>query len=180
MVKSWVPNGGEFQGYCIRHSESVTMNEYFTTMDGTYRPSVYYVYQPSISTVDSLTELKKRKLQLQDSTRVIKSEIVSGMDELGVLLLGDDFAWWHGSQMTIEIANKLILGESATSVQIVGSMLAAIVWMIKNPKRGYIEPEDMPFEEILEIGDQYWQHLVSTNSNWKHSCNFNDLLVKKN
>jgi homospermidine synthase len=179
MVNSWVPAGGELQGYCIRHSESVTMSEYFTIMDGTYRPSVYYVYQPCKSTNDSIAELKKRKLQLQDSTRIIKSEIISGMDELGVLLLGDDFAWWHGSQMTIETANNLIFGESATSVQIVGSMLAAIVWMIKNPKRGYIEPEDMPFEELLEIGDQYWQPLVSTNSSWKHLCNFDDLLAKK-
>ena len=177
MVNSWVPKGGNFRGYCIQHSELLTINEYFTTQDQTYQPSVYYVYQPCKATIDSLDELKERNLQLQDATRIIKSEIISGMDELGVLLLGDDFAWWHGSQMTIETANRLIPGESATSVQVVGSMLAAIVWMIKNPRQGYTEPDDLPFEEVLEIGDQYWQDLISVDSDWAHSCNFNDLLL---
>lgn len=177
MVKSWVPNGGEFEGYCIRHSESITINEYFTTYDKTYSPSVYYVYQPCESTVDSLNELINRNLCLQNSTRIIKSEITSGMDELGVLFLGDDFAWWHGSQMTIENANQLVYGENATSVQVAGSMIAAIIWMIKNPQKGYVEPEEIPFNEILEIGDMYWQNIISIKSNWVHSCKFNDLRV---
>ena len=122
----------------------------FETKDKSFRPSVYYVYQPSDAAIASLHEMRGNELDLQKEQRIAKDEITSGMDELGVLLLGDDFAFWHGSQMTIDDARKLVEGENATSMQVAGSLLAAIVWLIKNPNRGYVEPEEIPFEEILE------------------------------
>jgi homospermidine synthase len=118
-------------------------------------------------------------LELQDKQRIIKNEIVAGMDELGVLLLGDDFAFWHGSQMSIDEARKLVPGENATSMQVAGSMLGAIVWLIKNPNRGYVEPEEIPFQEILEIGDMYWQPLVSVLSDWTPSKDVNSLFYRE-
>lgn len=175
LVKSWVPLGGQYNGFCIQHSEAITLSDYFTTEDKTFRPSVYYVYQPSDSAITSVHEMRGRELDLQDKLRIAKDEIISGVDELGVLLLGDDFCWWHGSQLDIDGARKLIPGENATSVQVAGSMLGAIVWMIENPNKGYIEPERLPFEKILEVGDQYWQPLVSVGGKWTPNQDVNSL-----
>lgn len=179
LVKSWVPNGGQYNGFCIQHSEAITISQYFTTEDGMYSPSVYYVYHPCDSAIVSVHEMRGRELDLQDELRIAKDEIVSGIDELGVLLIGDDFCWWHGSQLDIDSARKLIPGENATSVQVAGSMIAAIVWMIRNPENGYTEPEEIPFEEILEIGDHYWQPLVSIRSTWSPNKDINSLFYRE-
>lgn len=137
-MKSWVSKGGQYNGFCIQHSESVTISDYFTTKDGKYRPSVYYVYQPTDAAIASMHELRGRELDIQEKQHIIKDEIIKGIDELGVLLIGDNFVWWHGSQMSIDEARALIPGENATSVQVSGSLIAAIVWMIKNPNEGYV------------------------------------------
>lgn len=179
LMKSWVPEGGQYNGYCIQHSEAVTISEYFTTEDGKYRPSVYYVYQPCDSAIVSLHEMRGHELDLQAKERIIKNEIIAGMDELGVLLIADDFAFWHGSQITIERARELIPGESATSLQVAGSMLGALVWMIENPRKGYVEPEELPFDQILAIGDLYWDPIVSVMSNWTPNKDVNSLFYKE-
>lgn len=179
LMRSWVPDGGQYNGYCIQHSESVTLSQYFETKDGSFRPSVYYVYQPSDAAIASLHEMRGNELDLQREQRILKDEIVSGMDELGVLLIGDDFCFWHGSQLDIHGARKLIEGENATSVQVAGSMLGAIVWMINHPKEGYIEPEMLPFEEILKVGDMYWEPLVSVLSSWTPSQDVNSLFYRE-
>ena len=177
LMKSWVPDGGQYNGYCIQHSESVTISEYFSNKR--FRPSVYYVYQPCDSAIASLHEMRGNELDLQREQRILKNEIVDGMDELGVLLIGDDFAFWHGSQLDIHGARKLVDGENATSMQVAGSMLGAIVWMINNPRNGYTEPEELPFEEILEIGDMYWEPLISVLSNWTPNQDTNSLFYKE-
>lgn len=178
LMKSWVPEGGQYNGFLIQHSESVTISEYFATADGKYNPSVYYVYQPCDAAIASVHEMRGKELDLQKKLRIIKNEIISGMDELGVLLLGDGFAVWHGSQMTIDGARSLIEGENATSVQVSGSLLGGIVWMIKNPKMGYTEPESVPFDEILAIGDQYWEPLEFVESDWHPNQDTNSLFYK--
>jgi len=179
LLKSWVPNGGQYNGFCVQHSESITISQYFTTEDKKFRPSVYYVYQPADCAITSVHEMRGHELDMQKEHRIIKDEIIAGMDELGILLIGDGFCWWHGSQMTIEDARRLIPGESATSVQVAGSMLAAIVWMIKNPRMGYVEPEEIPFNEIMEISDQYWAPLKSVGSNWTPHKDENSLFYRE-
>lgn len=179
LMKSWVPKGGQYNGFCIQHSESITLSQFFSTKDGKFRPSVYYVYHPCDSAIVSVHELRGHELEEPREERIMKDEVISGEDELGVLLIGDDFAFWHGSQMTIEDARALIPGENATSVQVAGSLIAAIVWMIRNPRMGYIEPEAIPYDEILEIADMYWEPLKSVMSNWTPSKDVNSLFYKE-
>ena len=72
MMRSWVPNGGQYNGFCVQHSESITLSQYFQTKDGKFRPSVYYVYHPCDAAVVSVHELRGRELELQDKQRIIK------------------------------------------------------------------------------------------------------------
>ena len=166
LMKSWVPEGGEYNGFLIQHSESITISDYFTTSDGKFRPSVYYVYCPSDAAIASVHELRGRELDLQKKHRIIKDEIVSGKDVLGVLLMGDDFKVWHGSMLDIVEARKLVPGENATSIQVAAALLGGIVWAIKNPEQGYCEPEDMPYDFILNIADPYLGPILFEKTDW--------------
>ena len=179
LMKSWVPKGGPYNGFCVQHSESITISEYFTTKDKKFRPSVYYVYQPCDAALASIHELRGRELDMQVKYRIAKDEIISGIDELGVLLIGDDFAAWHGSQLSIDEARKLIPGESATSTQVVASMLGAIIWAIENPRMGYVEPEEIPYDFILHYADPYLGPVPFVMSDWKPNKDINSLFYRE-
>ena len=52
----------------------------------TYRPTVHYAYCPSDVAVSSVLELRMRNWKMQSRQRILNDEIISGADELGVLL----------------------------------------------------------------------------------------------
>jgi homospermidine synthase len=166
QVKSWVPLGGCFNGFLVQHSEAITISEYFATAD--YRPTVHYAYCPTDMAIASVHEFRGHELEMQDAQRIAKDEVIAGIDELGVLLLGHGKnAWWYGSQLGIDEARRLIPHENATSLQVVASLLGALVWMLRNPDRGYLEPEDLPFDEVLRVARPYLGPIASVQSDWK-------------
>lgn len=90
-----------------------------------------------------------------------------GMDELGVLLAGHaKNAYWYGSQLTIEQARRHVSTANATSVQVMAGVLSAVVWAIRNPRRGIVEPDDLDFEECLAVADPYLGKLTGTFTDW--------------
>ncbi len=90
-VRSWVPSG-EIRGMVIRHGEAFTLCEHLTVRDAlghdAYRPTVHYAYHPADAAVNSVLELRMRNWEMQPEWRILNDEIVSGRDELGVLLNG--------------------------------------------------------------------------------------------
>ena len=182
LVHTWVPLGGSIDGFLIQHSESITISQYFSAMENgkvVYCPTVHYAYQPIDAALASVHEFRGRKLEMQHVTRIAKDEVVSGIDELGVLLMGHKKnAWWYGSQLGIDEARRLIPFENATSLQVVGSMLGAIVWGINNPTMGYVEPEDLPHEEILRVARPYLGPIASVQSDWRPIHDHNELFAR--
>src|SRR3546814_13117236 len=86
-------------------------------------------------------------------------EIVGGMDELGVLLMGHaKGAYWYGSQLTVDEARSLAPYNNATSLQVTAAVLGGMVWAIENPRRGIGEPEGMDNERGMEIGGPYLEN----------------------
>jgi len=171
LAKSWVPKGGSYNGFVVQHSEAVTLSDYFTLTDPSgniiFRPTVHYVYCPCDAAIASVHEFRGRELRIQDKKRIAKTEIVSGIDELGVLLLGHGMnGWWYGSQMSIQEAMAVMPGEGPTTVQVAANMLAGIVWMIQNPRMGYTEPEELPFEFILNLARPYLGTMASVPTTW--------------
>ena len=175
LMKSWVPNTGPYNGFLIQHSEAITMSDYFCTEDGKFRPTVHYVYQPTDTAIASVHELMGNELEMPVKERIIKDEIIAGMDELGVLLIGDDFAMWHGSQLTIDQARKLVPGENATSVQVCAALLGGIIWAITNPHMGYCEPESIPHEFVLQYADPYLGKVPFEMTDWRPNEDRNSL-----
>jgi homospermidine synthase len=89
------------------------------------------------------------------------NEIVSGRDELGVLLMGHKKgAYWYGSDLTIDEARRVAPNNNATSLQVCTSVLAGTIWAIKNPRRGLIEPEEMDdHAAVIEYAAPYLGNL---------------------
>jgi len=180
LVKSWVPNGGPYNGFLVQHSEAVTISQYFETADGKFRPSVYYCYQPTDGTLASIHELRGRELDKQTKERIVKDEIIAGMDELGVLLITKSGkSYWHGSQLDIKEARRLIPGENATSLQVVANLLGTMMWAIQNPRKGYTEPEDMDHNVILEHAMPYLGPVPFVPTDWRPEEDKNTIWPRK-
>jgi homospermidine synthase len=168
-VRSWVPCG-ETTGMVIRHGEAFSISDRLTVWENgkaVYRPTVHYAYCPSDSAINSLHELEMREFKMQEKQRIMSDEIIDGADQLGVLLMGHDFnAWWCGSLLDIHTARKLVPHQQATTLQVAVSVVAASIWMIKNPQRGLLLPDDLDHEEILNVSLPFIKPFVSRAVDW--------------
>jgi len=168
-VRSWVPCG-EITGMVIRHGEAFSISDRLTVWENgkpVYRPTVHYAYCPSDAAINSLHELEMRQFKLQEKQRIMSDEITEGRDELGVLLMGHDFnSWWCGSLLDIHTARKLVPHQQPTTLQVAISVVAAAIWMIKNPRRGFLMPDDVEHEMILEIARPFIEPFVSEAVDW--------------
>jgi homospermidine synthase len=169
-VRTWTPKAGHFYGFCITHSEAISIADYYTVREGAsvaYRPTAHYAYHPSDSAVISVHELAGRNFVQQERQRILMDEIVSGIDELGVLLAGHKKnAYWYGSQLSIEEARKLAPYNNATSLQVCVAVLAGVVWAMENPNMGIIEPDEMDFRRALEICMPYLGPVIGEYTEW--------------
>jgi len=169
-VRTWLPLAGPQIGYLITHNEAISLASYLTLGAGEnpdYRPTVHYVYHPCDDAVLSLHELHERNWAMQEKQRPITDEIVSGIDELGVLLLGNPRgAYWLGSRLDIHEARKLAPYNSATSLQVAAGVISGMVWALRHPDRGIVEAEEMDFREVLDIAERYWQPIAGEYGDW--------------
>jgi homospermidine synthase len=174
FVHSWVPAGGPIIGMIVRHAESFTISDHLTewedTIEGpraTYRPTVHYAYMPCDNALLSLHELAMRNYQLQPKLRIMSDEITSGIDELGVLLMGHGLnAYWTGSQLGIDETRQLVAGQNATTLQVAAAVLGGLVYMIKNPTKGILVPDEIPHREILDVAGAYLGPCPSVQTDW--------------
>jgi homospermidine synthase len=115
----------------------------------------------------SLDELAARHWRMPRRRRVLKDDIVDGVDELGVLLMGASAgAYWYGSRLSTAQARALMPHNSATSLQVAAGVVAGVVWTMRHPRRDVVEPDDMPFEEILSFCRPYLGDVFGELTHW--------------
>ena len=174
-VRSWVPNY-EIVGMVIRHAEAFSISEKLTVWrnnKAVYRPTVHYAYMPCNETLTSLQELRCRNYELQPRCRIMSDEIIKGKDILGALIMGHKYtSWWTGSVLDIEEARKLVPHQNATTIQVAIGVVAAAMWMIKNPGKGVCLPDDLPHKEILAVAKPYLGTFVSEPYDWTPFKNY--------
>ena len=170
FARSWVPSINGFQGMLVSHDEVFSIADYLSIRDGDqllYRPSVMFVYHPCDDGMLSALELEGSGWVMQASRRRLGADIVEGMDELGVLLAGHERnAYWYGSQLSIDEARRHVSYANATTIQVTAGALAAILWAIRNPRCGVVEPEDLDFEDCLETAIPYLGKIVGEFTEW--------------
>ncbi|MCA4919868.1 MAG: homospermidine synthase, partial [Roseomonas sp.] len=170
-VRSWTPLEGPMHAFLITHNESISISDYYTRRDASgaviYRPTAHYAYHPCDDAVLSLHEFAGQNWKIQESKRLMMDEISSGMDELGVLLMGHKKgAYWYGSRLTIEDARALAPHNNATSLQVCAAVLAGVVFGMENPALGVMEADELDHARMLEICLPYLGEMAGVYSDW--------------
>ena len=169
-VRSWAPKEGPFQGWLISHGEAHSIPDYFTVWENgraIYRPTCYYAYHPCDDAVLSLHEMVGHNYTMQPRTRLLREDIADGFDELGVLIMGPQRgAYWYGSQLSIHEARRLCPHNNATSLQVNAPALGAMIWAMRNPNAGVVEPDDLDFRSVLELSMPYLGPVLGVYSDW--------------
>ncbi|MEM8824658.1 MAG: saccharopine dehydrogenase NADP-binding domain-containing protein, partial [Pseudomonadota bacterium] len=154
-VHTWCPTPGPQFGYLVTHNEAISIADYYTVGRGSspeYRPTCHYAYHPCDDAVLSLHEMFGSGKQ-QDTHHILsEDEIVTGIDELGVLLFGHaKNALWYGSRLSNEETIRLAPDQNATGLQVTSAVLAGMVWALENPGAGIVETDEMDHARCLEI-----------------------------
>jgi homospermidine synthase len=168
-VRSWTPDEGPMHGWIITHNESISIADYFTgRVDGAlYRPTVHYAYHPCDAAVNSMHELAGRNFEPQTRQRIITDDVTDGVDELGVLVMGNERgSLWYGSNLSIDQARAATPHNNATSLQVVAPVVAGMLWAIDNPRAGILEADDLPHGVIIDICRRYLGTMVSAWTDW--------------
>jgi homospermidine synthase len=170
-VRTWTPLAGAFHGFLVTHNESISISDYLTLRDAggevAYRPTVHYAYHPCDDAVLSLDEMAGKGWRPPEEQRLLMEEITTGVDELGVLLMGHaKGAFWSGSQLSIEEARRLAPHNSATSLQVAAGVLGGMVWAIENPEAGVVEADELDFDRVLEVAKPYLGPVVGAYADW--------------
>lgn len=169
-VRSFVPST-PIIGMVIRHGEAYSISKwlsYFEDNKLISRPTVHYVYLPCDAALASIHEMKMNDYKHPERTRILKDEIIKGNDELGALLITDDGVMtWCGTILDIEESRQLVPNQNATVLQVACSVYAASTWMLDNNTKeesqggidkrnlGFVLPEDLDHEAILELAKPY-------------------------
>lgn len=175
-TKSWVPSVGVYEGFPIPHTEPFSIAEFFTEKDKDgkilYQPTVLFVYHPCEAASESMIRVSKHNWKIPEQGHILGDDIVSGQDELGALILRTDTheIYWFGSALSIQEVRKIVSHSNATSLQVVAGVISGLIWMLENPNRGVVEPEDMDFERVLELATPYlgkvygWKSTIEKSS----------------
>jgi homospermidine synthase len=176
-VRTWVPDYC-IRGMVVRHGEAFTISDKLTVWKNgraLYRPTVHYAYNPSDAAIISLQELRGRDYRLQPKVRIMNDEIIKGADILGALLMGHPYnSWWCGSDLSIEQSRRLVPHQNATTMQVAISVVAAVMWMVANPERGVLVPDDLPHEFVLKTAKPYLGRFISKRSDWTPLKHYDD------
>lgn len=170
LVRTWTPEHGRFLGRVVTHNEAVSIADYFSVKDkrkAVFRPTVHYAYRSCDNSILSIEECFGNNSVLQSEQRILMDEIVSGMDELGVLLMGHKKgAYWYGSQLTIEETRKLAPYQNATGLQVTAGVLGGMIWAMEHPREGVVEADELDHERIMEIITPYMGRMYGEFTDW--------------
>jgi homospermidine synthase len=159
-VRTWCPTAGPQHGLCVTHNESISIADYFTVRENDavqFRPTCHYAYHPCDDAMLSWHELLGSSGSLpRDHVILDESDIVDGIDELGVLLYGHERnAYWYGSRLSNAETRQLAPHQNATGLQVTSAVLAAMVWALEHPDAGIVEADEIDFARCLDVQAPY-------------------------
>lgn len=160
------PTFGVFTGMIIPHVEAFTIANYFSVRDeagkALYQPTSYFCYRPCPAALDTVANAANNNWEPDGPVRVMLEEIEDGIDSLGVMAFRNNTSEvvWYGSEVSQDIAQEFTTC-NATSLQVIAGLISAMVYVIENPRKGLLEPEDLDSDFILDIATPYLGHVYS-------------------
>lgn len=169
-VRSWCPDVGPQFGLVVTHNEALSISDYYTVWQGeraVFRPTCHYAYHPCPDAILSLHEMIGAGKLPREKHILTPQEIVSGGDDLGVLIYGHaKGAMWYGSRLSNAQARELAPYQNATAMQVTSAVLAALVWAIENPRAGFVEADEMDHVRCLEVQRPYLGEIEAHYTDW--------------
>lgn len=162
-LKSWTPSHGEQCGMLVTHHEVASLADWLAT--DTYRPTVCYVYHPCPKACTSLANWRAGKA-FRDF-QVLTSGNLRGADEIGILLIHDHGALWHGSILDCSEARYLAPHNNATTLQVAAGIVGAMAWMQDHPHAGVVEAENMHSAQVLAVARPYLGKVATFETDWR-------------
>lgn len=169
VVKSWVPGAGPVTALAIPHHEASSLASLFSVHHGTalrYRPTVYYAYDPAPAARASISLWKERGRQRPECGRVLRDELTSGSDDLGVLFLTTSGGFWYGSRLSLSQARQLAPCNTATSLQVAAGIIGALTWLGLHPEAGVVEAENIDHQVVMSVARPYLGELELHATHW--------------
>ena len=140
---------GSFNGYIIPHEEMYTIADFLSVKDNEkvlYRPSVYFVYQPSSIAVSSLMAQQRTNSDNYDGYLIMPQDITNGGEAVGIVIDGKNFATrYFGNALLSPLDDDI-----PTILQVSASAYSAFRYMLDNPNKGFLFPEEVDDEQILK------------------------------
>jgi len=162
---SFEPEGGKFTGYCIPHAECYSLTNFLSvknmsTSEIIYRPSVYYTYliPDTAKLICHYVDYCLDNNGLPPNEHVLQSsEISCGYDSVGCLIhFGKNGKkYWLGSIVDNESTKAVSCEITGTCVQVGIGILSCMEWMINNPYKGIIEPEEVDTNFVLLFAQKW-------------------------
>jgi homospermidine synthase len=171
QVRTWCPTPGPQFGYLVSHNEAISISDYYTVGENKsspiYRPTCHYAYHPCDDAMLSLDEMFGSGRPQAKHIILDAGDVVSGKDELGVLLYGHaNNALWYGSRLTNAEACELAPNQNATGLQVSSAILAGMVWALENPSSGIVEADEMDHVRCLQVQRPYLGPVETHYTDW--------------
>lgn len=151
---------GSFVGHIVPHEEIYTIAYFFSLYKQdklVYKPSVYFVYLPSPVAVESLVNGLANNFLGMNEYIIGPDDIAKGGEAVGVVVNGKNFQTrYFGNCLEAPIE-----GETPTILQVSASAFAAFRYMLDSPNEGFLLPEELNDEKILEYARPILQKYIS-------------------
>lgn len=159
LEKTYAPSG-YFYGSIVTHEEALSIGTHLTVNnssgDRIYSPTVYFSYRPSEKAFKALQKVRLKDYEKPKTFIKLTNELLSGGEYLGVILTGEQLgSYYFGTALDIETVRQKFPKETPTIIQVTATAISAFKWIIANPKRGLLFPEELPEDFILENAEKY-------------------------
>jgi homospermidine synthase len=157
-VKSYSTHGGDHLAGIVTHHETLSIAEMLSgDFEGTrYQPTVYYAYVPCRYAVESINRMRAGQTYRDDDKVLLTDELIHGSDNLTLLLIMEDGSkFMVGNNLFVEEARNSVPHNSATTLQVTSTIVAGIHWMLDNPHKSVVEPEQIDHRRILGVTKRY-------------------------
>lgn len=134
---------GMTSGLMSSHEELFTINDMLSCE--THRVTTAFIYSACGQATESLS--RNRYLKAPQYKLLTRDKLLSGGESVGVIIQGSNFNTRYFGNYYDSMRLKY---ETATVYQVSSSVLAALCYIRSHPSEGFIFPEDVDADEILD------------------------------
>ena len=145
---------GMTTGLLTSHEELFTINDMLSSKE--HRVTTAFIYSSCDLAADSLK--RNRSLKSPEYRLLSRDVLVRGGESVGIIIQGGKFKPRYFGNFVDSLKLK---DETATVYQVSSSALSALLYIRSHPSEGFLFPEDLDTEEVLDTASAYLGSYIS-------------------